>query len=322
MGLPALMVYLPAWDLLRQLLSDSHTTLIEGRWIAHHGIPHSEVFAAAGRGRPWVDQQWLAQLIDYEVFRAGGAYGLALFKTVLLCSSFAGLATLIQRRGASNLLIVACSMVALAGALVSLTTGAQELVLPLFVILLTVCLRDAEQDRPRWWLVSILPVFLLWAQLFTLVMCVGVAILYLVARAAAMARHQQWRAVGVYLGLALCARMASMATPYGTGMIHYYRALLTQTVPGLPLAGAQSPALGQLPFLILAVPVALVLGAVVLSLIKRQRRPRVLLALVVLCGIAASVAVRNIVWFNIVAALFLAESAQLGLQLRGRGIKS
>jgi hypothetical protein len=46
--------------------------LYVGRWIAARGIPHREVFAIANRGRPWTDQQWLGDLIGYQVWNLAG----------------------------------------------------------------------------------------------------------------------------------------------------------------------------------------------------------------------------------------------------------
>src|ERR1700722_10653094 len=60
----SLAVFAPAQHVVSRMLSDGYMTLYAGRWIASHGIPHQEVFTTAAQGRPWIDQQWLAELTD------------------------------------------------------------------------------------------------------------------------------------------------------------------------------------------------------------------------------------------------------------------
>src|SRR4051812_27481433 len=51
---------------------DSWLALVSGREIAEQGLPHHEVLTTIPAGRTWTDQQWLAQLTFYGLFRAGG----------------------------------------------------------------------------------------------------------------------------------------------------------------------------------------------------------------------------------------------------------
>src|SRR5438309_4436867 len=54
------------------LVRDSWMTLVSGREIARHGIPHVETLTAIAHGRAWIDQQWLAHLAFFETWRLGG----------------------------------------------------------------------------------------------------------------------------------------------------------------------------------------------------------------------------------------------------------
>src|ERR1044072_148190 len=55
-----------------ELVQDSWSTLVTGKLSAGGGLPHHETLTAMAHGTRWVDQQWLAQLTFYELFRAGG----------------------------------------------------------------------------------------------------------------------------------------------------------------------------------------------------------------------------------------------------------
>src|SRR5919202_1825309 len=85
--------------LSRDLFWDSYLDLAGGRYVLHHGIPHVEAWTVAGRGRPWIDQQWLAHALYYLAWRGGGYPLVALLSTLLVASAFAGLAALISSRG-------------------------------------------------------------------------------------------------------------------------------------------------------------------------------------------------------------------------------
>jgi hypothetical protein len=161
----ALGLCLAAFHIVSELQPDSYMTLDAGRWIAQHGIPHSEVFTIAAHGRRWIDQQWLAELIDYEAWRIAGYAGLALLNASLIGFAYASVAALIRRRGGSVVLVIGCSVIALAAGLASLFIRAQDLALPLFVLLVALCLTDAERHLPGRRLLLLLPLLVLWANL-------------------------------------------------------------------------------------------------------------------------------------------------------------
>src|SRR5207248_2569063 len=54
------------------IVPDTWLALVDGRWIAQHGLPHTDHLAVWTAGVHWVDQQWLGQLAFYELVRAGG----------------------------------------------------------------------------------------------------------------------------------------------------------------------------------------------------------------------------------------------------------
>src|SRR5512132_1268949 len=47
------------------VVGDTWLTLVAGREVVDHGLPHTEHITVLGGGRTWTDQQWLAQLACY-----------------------------------------------------------------------------------------------------------------------------------------------------------------------------------------------------------------------------------------------------------------
>ena len=69
---------------------DGWLGLVAGRDIAAHGIPHHDYFTYMAHGARWVDQQWLAQLLMYELQHLGGMQLLTVFYVLLTSAAFAG----------------------------------------------------------------------------------------------------------------------------------------------------------------------------------------------------------------------------------------
>jgi hypothetical protein len=302
----------PAWHVVSNLLSDSYMTLYVGRWIAQHGIPHHEVFTVAASGRGWIDQQWLAELTDYEAWKIGGYAGVALFSVAMIGFAYAILAALMLRRGVSVLLTVCCSGIAIVAALSGMFIRAQLLALPLFALLLAWCLTDAEHDLPRRRLVLVLPLLMLWASVHgSVLMGAGLAGAYLVYRALMMARRAVWRSAAGCGTLAIAALLTPLATPYGVQIVHYY----TETVGSTAIAAASPEwrAPTGLSLLLFAAPLAVVIVSVIAQLIKRGRPSPVLLTATAATALATAMASRNEVWFAMSAALLIADTAKTWL---------
>jgi hypothetical protein len=307
----AIAVCVPAWHVVTGLLSDSYMTLYTGRWIAAHGIPHREVFTVAAGGRAWIDQQWLAELVDYEAWRVGGFGFVGLFNGLVIGGAYATLAALIRRRGASVVLTVACSALALFVAMPALFIRAQDLALPLFALLLALCLTDAEHAQPRRRIVLVVPLLVLWANLHgSVLLGAGLAFAYLAYRGVVLAARGDWRtALGLGV-LAVLAALTPLATPYGLHIVTYYRELM-----GNPAVAAAAPenrpaSLSDMSFL---VPLLLTIVTVTVSAVRRQRISVPLIGAVVVTAIATILASRSTIWFGMTAAVLLGCTVQAWL---------
>ena len=76
--------------------------LATGRFIIEHGaIPTRDVFSWTHPGARWVNQEWLAQVLFFELLDRGGGNALALFKVVLAAAFFPFVAWIGLRRSGS-----------------------------------------------------------------------------------------------------------------------------------------------------------------------------------------------------------------------------
>jgi hypothetical protein len=204
-----------------ELVQDSWSTLVGGREIANHGLPHRETLTVMAHGVRWIDQQWLAQILFYEVFRAGG-YRLILLVHVALIASAFGLALVAARhRGASPLsvFLVACTCFFVAPW--GWQLRAQSFAPLLFVGVFWLLIADGRAGSRRVFLV--LPLLVVWANLHGSV-ALAAALVALYGLLKVLDRKRRETAKG--LALIVLAPLAVLCSPYGLSLVHYYRELL------------------------------------------------------------------------------------------------
>jgi hypothetical protein len=142
-----------------------------------------------------------------------------------------------RRRGVSAILTIGAGAGATVMALPALFVRAQDFALPLFALLLALCLIDAEHERPGRRMILVLPLLAVWANLHGSVLVgAGLAVAYLLYRGLAMARKGWRRSASGCLLLTVAAAVMPLATPYGLHIITYYTELL-----GNPAVAAAAP---------------------------------------------------------------------------------
>ena len=298
------------------LQADSYKALYDARWIVEHGLPHTEALTVMAAGRPWIDQQWLAEVIFYGAWRIGGYSLLAGLAIALTALAYTVLAATMSRRGASPGLVLCSATMAILSLSGWQFIRSQNFALPLFAGLMAICLRDSEQDRPGRRLLLLLPLLVLWANLHgSVLLGAALAVAYLSYRATLLARQKLYREAVKCAALGVAAVGSPLATPYGTQIVDYYaRFAGNRPMAQLAIEWA-SPRFPSFVFFELALPAAIVVAALVSALVRRERPSAVLIGAFTLTGIAASLESGSIVWFGMVAALLLAEIGRR----RGRG---
>jgi hypothetical protein len=283
------------------LVGDSWMTLVAGREIVEHGLPHREHLTVLAQGRAWTDQQWLAQLGFYGAYLAAGLRATVLLHVVLVLTATAFAIAAARRRGAtarSTLIVVSACLVV---APWSWTLRAQVIALPLFVA--TLALLAADRDLARRRTLLVFPLLVVWANahgsvvvgaaIATWAGAIGLGELLLRRRTTATA----WRSGALVVLPWLCV----LATPYGTAIVSYYRLMFVDSPVAKVVTEWQAPKPHgyQLAFFVVA---AL---TVVIALLGRRRLSLFDVGVLALTLAGSLRSARGIVWFALAVAVLL-----------------
>jgi hypothetical protein len=289
----ALYVVVVLAALPQTLVQDSWLTLVSGREIAQHGLPSTDTLTVWSHGKPWVDQQWLAQLVFYGLDRLGGIELVLLTHALLLASAFAAALAVARRRASRKsvaLVGVACMFVAPW----ALQMRAQSFAPLLFVALLGLLVADSRVPARR--VLLVLPILALWANLHgTAVLGAALVALRAVTRLRAAPERRPE-------SLALLASPALLvASPYGLSLLGYYHRMLTSPLLGRFLNEwrPSTPSSTTALFYVLAFAATALVARHVRALDRFE-----LLALASLT-VGALLAVRSIVWFALACTILL-----------------
>jgi len=301
------------------LAQDGWLALVAGRDVAAHGIPHHDLFTVMAHGAPWVDQQWLAQLVMYELVHLGGLQLMTVVYVLITGAAFAFALAGARQLGAEDLHVL---MVLPAGAFFYLMTAVsirtQGLAYPLFVATVWLLAAESRGDERRARVYLVFPMLVLWANVHgSVTVGAGLACLYgLTLLAGAVQRDgPRGLADGRAWAFVVLAPLTPLATPYGTQIIRYYRATLLN--PQFAKDVTEWRPLTSIP--ILAAALALTVAAacyVLLAPVVRARAhvntatrpatrplagPTPLFDLLVMAALTAGavLAVRNVTWFGL-----------------------
>ncbi|MSO96115.1 MAG: hypothetical protein EXQ81_10050 [Thermoleophilia bacterium] len=281
---------------------DSWLTFVSGREIAQHGLPHHEALTTIPLGRAWTDQQWLAQLVFYGLDRIGGLGLAVVFHSLMVSSALAITMVASRVRGASSRMTLFAAVVCLLVAPWSWQLRAQTIALPLFALTLALVATDSRLVSRRTYLVF--PTLALWANVHGSVI-LGVA---LVAFAGALGifarafrretiRTPWWRPL-LFLSVPWACLLVS---PYGTGVIGYYRLLLVDSPVSKFVTEWQAPG----PHGYFLVFFAVAAATVVLVAWQHRRLSPYDIGVLALTLAGASRSVRAVVWFSLAMAMLI-----------------
>jgi hypothetical protein len=284
--------------------ADSWLTLLGGREIVAHGVPHHDSLAVISHGREWIDQQWLGQLFYYGLYKLGGL-SLVSRGNVVLFAAAAALALVAARRsGASPTRVLVCAVPALllTGSFVR-TQVAAEL---LFVLLLILLVRESRKPSRR--ILFAFPLLMLWGNVHGSAV-IGAAMLSLLGfvELVRAVRHPRVRRVARPSLLVLGAWPCLLVTPYATDVVRYYHATLANPAFAKYITEWQAPKFTTfwgVIFFVAAFFAAFVVG----------RRPRDFnafeLGVLLITFLAGLLAVRSAVWFAYAVLLLVPRAIE------------
>src|SRR6266540_3917721 len=264
-----------------------------------HAVLRTDVFSAVAYGKPWLNQQWLAQIVLAAAFRLGGWFGLVALRALLvgLVLSFVFLAC--RAAGAAT---KRAAWLTLAGGVVLLLARfhlrPQLFGMVCFAVTAWLIARRHTHPQGVWF---VLPVTVLWANLhgsfFMAPLLLGLAWV-----------EDRWvrgRGGRTLLLAGLGSVLATTVNPYGYRVWSYAIGLTTNPVIRKMITEWQPPTIES--FTGTAFFLSVVVVAVLL--IARVRRPvpwgsLVPLGVFLAIGLAA---IRGVYWWAMVAPIVLAS---------------
>ena len=209
--------------LRRGLAGDGWLALLAGRSIVQHGLPSHDSLTVMAHGRRWTDQQWLAQLGLYGLWRAGGVKLTLLVHALLATGTLTAAALIARRHGATARSVTWVAIPALIAYYpVAAVMRTQSFALPLFTATLWLLLDDARRPSSRVFMT--LPLLVVWANLHGSVL-LGAGLVAL-AGLVTLARARRPSARG--LALVFLPWACLFASPYAAQLPAYYRKVLVE----------------------------------------------------------------------------------------------
>jgi hypothetical protein len=270
--------------------------------VAERALLRSDVFAWTTAGRPWLDQNWGAQVVLYGIWRLGGFWLLTVASAVCTVAAW-GLVAAACRRRTANLRLIAWGILAgyLAGA-AGFSARPQMFSLPLFAAQLY--LLEAARTRPR--VALVIPLLMpLWANLHG-AFVVGLGLLAIEVAVAVWRRDG--RTAARYLLITAASLAGLLVNPWGARVLGYAVSFpVNRTVTGIVSEWGPAHLRQPAGMMLLAG-----LGILVVALVRApapERAPEQLLRMAVLGALALST-VRAGVWFGLALPIALCAFAR------------
>jgi hypothetical protein len=296
---------------------DLYLQLASGRFISAHGLAVVDPFHTIAHGEPWLNQQWLTELLAYKVASWVGVTGLTVLYAGLLSAPLALLLWLCRRKGVA--MMVALAILYCPGLWVIVhprAAGFSLLGFSALVAILMLVWLGRQPGRPaplglRWAIPVTLAVFALWANLHggfvagLLLIAVATGGLALEWRLRPASAIDARRIVLLGLTGTLAAATVMVATPLGGDLLTY---LASFGNPAISLASAEWRPTFQSPLALAYLGLAAIFVAWLWARARGSRSPAT--ALIALAFLAmALTSLRNIVFVGPVLALCIASLA-------------
>ena len=293
----------------QHLIQDSWLALVGGRYVATQGLPHHDTLFLITHGARWIDQQWLSQLALYELARVGG---LALYGVVYVVLEFVGItiALAVGRAfgGSERHMLWVLPLAAALYFLGSLNIRTQGFAYPLFAVTLWLLAREARGARDRL-IYLVFPILVLWGNLHgSVTLGVALAMLCGAVLVAQDLRHEPRRLSsakfvrGRAVALLVLSPLLLLVNPYGLSIVSYYGATLFNSQFGKVVTEWEPVTTRP----VAAVMVFALAAAMVWVMGRSGRRmPAFEQLALLLLGVGAIFALRNISWYGLGLVMLL-----------------
>src|SRR3954453_23455824 len=205
----------------KELVVDGWMALVSGRFIVQHGLPTHDTLTIWAHGHRWIDQQWLAPLALYEIWRIGGVKLVLLVHAIFVTSGIVAAGVLGRRLGGTARSVTWVAIPAIIAYYpVASVMRPQTFAFPLFTATLWLVLADARRPSRRVFVT--LPLLALWTNLHGSVLLGAI----LVSLAGLVPMVQQRQPSGRSVALLLAPWACVLASPYALHLPSYYEKIL------------------------------------------------------------------------------------------------
>jgi hypothetical protein len=282
--------------------------------VQNHAVFHTDPYSFTRFGQPWVDHEWLSQILIFGLYRSAGWGGLIIAFGLIAAASF--LIAFVRCVGRPYV----AGVITVLGACASVPSwGVRPQMLTLLLASATLLILDRSYRRPKllWWTPTLT---LLWVNLHAgYALGIALLVLFLVGDALDLAfgiedspiSGTRFRALA--LAILVCIAVVPL-NPSGTQMYAYpFETLRSQAMQNY-IGEWLSPNFHQLEYWPALIMVLLTLALPAVS--PRRLRPREILLLCV-TTYAALRSVRHIPIYALVAIPILSATAHAWLQQWG-----
>ncbi|MCX6562456.1 MAG: hypothetical protein NTU60_02495 [Candidatus Aminicenantes bacterium] len=166
LALISLAVYVGAMTLFKISTNDIWIHLKTGEYVLRHGwVPLTDPYSFVAAGRPYIAHEWLAGVLFYVVYAAGGVTGLIFFKAAVLWAACALLVQTARRLRARMSVVLPAFAAALYVASARFLERPHIFSFLMTALYLWLFFRYRTGGRDRRWLWAILPAHVLWTNL-------------------------------------------------------------------------------------------------------------------------------------------------------------
>jgi hypothetical protein len=268
-----------------------------GRYmIEHREVLDRDLFTFTAAGADWFNQQWLSQVVLATVLDAGGWFGLAVLRGVLVGLTAWLVFASCRSQGAGDR---TAALLVLAGAALALPTmnlRPQLLVVPCFAVAHLILVRRDTHPRQLWFLP---PIAVLWANLhgsFPLLFVLGGGALL----ADLVARRAQWRMLAV---VGVITLLATLANPRSVEVWAYVAGLTTDPIVTRYVGEWERPSFASYAGTAFLVSIPVVAWILLRSRARPSWPALLVLAAFLVPGLGAT---RMTLWWGLVAPVILA----------------
>lgn len=285
-----------------------------GQIIAQtHHIFHSDPYSFTRAGQPWINHEWLSDLLMYGLYRLGGSAALIILFAAVSAAAF--LVVFLRGPGKPYL----AGAVTIWGALASGPSwGVRPQIFSLLLasIFLWILERSENEVTLLWWT---LPLTVLWVNLHA-EFALGIALIALFFIGTALDwifGFRPWAEAAsslrnLALALGFCLALVPL-NPYGTKMYLYPWHTLSSTAMAAYIQEWMSPDFHKMMYLPFLLMVLALLAAAATSRLRLRPRDILLVSVMLFAGLRS---VRHIPIFAIVAAPILGRLVQSLLEQR------